>query len=1261
MQLKPLNLLSPMRCWAATVALILGQTLSGSAQSPQTLVGWGANDSLQTQIPAGLTNVIALAAGESHSLALRSDGTVAAWGFNVSGQATVPTNLANVIAIAGGGSYSMALKQDGTVVVWGDQAPPPSGLSNVTAIAAGWSHSLALKSDGTVVSWGTQSTVPAFPTNVVAISAGRDYSLALLGNGTVVAWGDDTYGETNVPPGLTNVTQIAAGGGHALALANGKVVAWGRNDYGQSTVPAAATNVVILGGGALHSLVLKGDGTLVAWGNDVYGQVSSTPAGAGFFGIAAGGYHNLALRGNGSPTIYSQPASQSIPLGGTATFRVGAIGLAPLAYQWFYEQTNLVPSTTSTFVLRNVQFTNAGAYSVVITNSAGSITSAPAILTPLGIPPYVTSPPLNSNAVCGENASFQVKVGGSGPFAYQWQFAGTNIAGATGTRLALTNVDLTDAGLYSVTVTNDYGSVTTGAVLSITVEAPLITSSLSLTGLQGAPFTYTIHALHSPNAFGAFYLPNGLAVNPTNGVISGIPQESGTFGPILTAANACTNDVESLQLTINSGAPVITGSNFVTGAAGSALSVQIQATGLPAAYGGESLPPGVYVNPVNGNIYGTPLYAGSFSSTIWASNLWGAGYAPMSFVITNPPIQNLNIGGVSFAYSSPYVLDFQFSLFTLTDPNDTNTATSVVVDPRLLSVKAFENGEPISDTETAPLLVGANSRLSSKLEKVALVLDFTESIASLANGDTNHNGVSDAVDFMVQGAENFVNQQSSDTQIGVWEFHRDDEAPNNVTTGLVTDHVFLDNAIAGIWTNYVNGFSSGSRAWDAALGAIGTLGPANPDEQHYLILVSDGSDESSTATLQDVITAATNDAVRIFCLGFGVDLNAANLSALAAATQGRFYTATNAADLNTQFGQITKAAAGQYLLRWATLQRSTNAFMPSFEIDYNGVPATSPTNPIDVTVVTNYDTNTPPNIIGTSNIYTTNIIIGPYTPSLFAGPVTVGSLRLVPNSDVEPTGIDLRATYVPRYVRELSLHYRPNWPCTVALDSSGPGELLSGWSLTQTNDGAGGFWLLLSSPNPADTTTSMPFAGFGQLLTFTFQDVINPTNAFSFFTNDNSIYTNIFAGGQSFYFATSNTFIKTFPTLPYGTPVPWLISYGLVTNVSYYTNLAVLSGIEASDSDGDGMANWQEYLANTNPTNAASVFEITDVSRQADGRFQVTFTTSTNRTYRVQASTDLLNWQTIQDNIPGINQDVTITDTRFIPNLTNIFYRAVVY
>ncbi len=82
-----------------------------------------------------------------------------------------------------------------------------------------------------------------------------------------------------------------------------------------------------------------------------------------------------------SPTITNQPLSRNVNLGVGTTFTVGAVGGAPLSYRWRFNATMIAGATTSAYTLSSVQSSNAGNYSVVVSNVAGVVISADAALT----------------------------------------------------------------------------------------------------------------------------------------------------------------------------------------------------------------------------------------------------------------------------------------------------------------------------------------------------------------------------------------------------------------------------------------------------------------------------------------------------------------------------------------------------------------------------------------------------------------------------------------------------------------------------------------------------------------------------------------------------------------------------------------------------------------------------------------------------------------------------------------------------------------
>ena len=75
------------------------------------------------------------------------------------------------------------------------------------------------------------------------------------------------------------------------------------------------------------------------------------------------------------PQITTQPASQTVAAGGTATFFVETANTVT-AYQWQKNGTNIAGATTSALVLSNVQDSDAGSYGVTVSNGAGPVVSA---------------------------------------------------------------------------------------------------------------------------------------------------------------------------------------------------------------------------------------------------------------------------------------------------------------------------------------------------------------------------------------------------------------------------------------------------------------------------------------------------------------------------------------------------------------------------------------------------------------------------------------------------------------------------------------------------------------------------------------------------------------------------------------------------------------------------------------------------------------------------------------------------------------------
>ncbi len=484
--------------------------LSSNSGHSQNVIAWGDNFNNQCNVVPGIINPVAVAAGGFHSVVLQEDGSLIAWGKNRNGQTNVPPSATNVKAIAAGRDHSLALLNDGSVVAWGlnadGQTNVPTAVSNVVALSAGAAHSAALRSDGTVVAWGNnnygQTNVPANLTDVIAIASGYYHNLALRSDRSIIAWGSQNV----LPPSATNVVAIAAGFEHSLALrSDGSVVAWGDNTYGQCAVPASVTNAVAISAGWGHSTAQLSDGHIVVWGLNYPGitnghagftTVTNVPVGLSNVGsISSGEGHDLAIVTSGAPYIRVQNQIVTAHLGSDTMLTPLSAGAYPLQFQWCQDGSLISGATNRWLQLANVQTTNTGAYTLVVSNVVETTTSAAINLTVLTSPYFLTPLPAQHNAVVGTPLCLPAPATGAQPLNFQWQLNGNDLAdgggisGAVSSTICFDPTAYEDAGILNLAVSNSYASFT-GLVANVVVS-PIVTWGDNSAGQLSIPANAT--------------------------------------------------------------------------------------------------------------------------------------------------------------------------------------------------------------------------------------------------------------------------------------------------------------------------------------------------------------------------------------------------------------------------------------------------------------------------------------------------------------------------------------------------------------------------------------------------------------------------------------------------------------------------------------------------------------------------------------------------------------------------------------------------
>ncbi len=483
------------------------------------------------------------------------------------------------------------------------------------------------------------------PVSLSAV-AGETYSIAVDGqfgtSGSIVLnW------SPLASPTITSITPAYGVSGTYIAITGANLAGMTAvrfngvlgNTFGPFAGSTTGASVYVSSGATTGPLTVETAAGIAAAPVDFY--VSDTP------GVA--------------PTITTQPASVALNSGQTAVFSVVAAGTPAPNYQWKKDGSTLPGENSATLTVGNAQVIDAGSYTVVVANAAGSVTSNFATLA-LNSSPVITAQPQSITVAVGQLATFSATATGTPAPTYQWFKDGAPVTGATNTVLSLPIAQISDAGNYTLVVTNVAGSVTSNSVALIVNSPPTIgVQPASQTALPGGSVTFSVTA-SSNLAVTYQWSLNGAAI-------------PGATNSTLTVSNTQTANLGSYLVTI-------------TNAAGSTTSGTATLSGL------GSLP-----------VIGTPPQSASIVVGQNASfSVAASGWAPLTYqwrrngyAITSATSANYTIPNAGQSDADYYDVVVTDALAQTTTSNRARLSVAPVVYPTALKLDPAFNLEVETD------------------------------------------------------------------------------------------------------------------------------------------------------------------------------------------------------------------------------------------------------------------------------------------------------------------------------------------------------------------------------------------------------------------------------------------------------------------------------------------------------------------------------------------------------------------------------------
>lgn len=606
----------------------------------------------------------------------------------------------------------------------------------------------------------------------------------IAGNGTLgTATGPGTSARFNFPAGITlgpdGRLYVADNENHRIVAIqlglSAPSVASQPTDLGLALGESQNLTVSSLGTTELRYQWRKGGATILGATNAVLGIVTAQLGDAGLYDViitnSFGSVTSRLAVVTIKPQITSQTGDMIANVGGSASFAATVTGTALLSYQWRKDGINVVGATNAILSLTNLQTNQAGGYNVVVTNTAGSVTSSVVTLTVNRL-----SQTINFGSLVGkrvDSAPFGLNATASSGLSVSYSSGNPLVAtvnGSTVTIVGIGNAAITANQIGNATY---LGAASVSQTLTVTGIPPGITQqptnlvvnatfnamfNVAATGTAALSYQWCKDGGNLPGATDATLPLNSVQTN-----------QAGDYSVVITNAwGSITSSVAAL--TVNRLGQAITFGSLATKLVGdTAFTLAATASSaLPVSY--SSATPAVAT--VSGN---TVTIVGSGSAVITASQAGNAIYSAATSVNQTLTVNTPAVGGFATrqlpAGYSPAV---KFTVSILAVPTLGTTVYAVEDTPPSGWAVGLVNSGGAYD------LLNGKVKFGPFFDNTARTLTYELTPATNATGTVNFSGVAsaDGANTTVQGPDalDFVPRLPADNN----------PADNRITIGEVT-------------------------------------------------------------------------------------------------------------------------------------------------------------------------------------------------------------------------------------------------------------------------------------------------------------------------------------------------------------------------------------------------------------------------------------------------------------------------------------------